>query len=289
MKTRYSFYFQSGQMEKFHKIVPASLRARFVRQFIKNEYLAPVNIESLKEIEDGEIFPVLLDETCVKKIDTIQNQLQSQFSVNVSKSAIMRDVLDSILEKYTEEISEPERKNIPFYVPVGIMEKLDKFISSNERSATISEFILNDYHTKGSDLGELKKKTSEVLEKRMFNLEITAIEKLDEFADKFNVKRSVMFRAALNQMLYTYESSGIYHEQLQYEMKTMLDKLTDFMTPSEIKDLVTGYFTNKKEEPNMVYKEKKEVLLSPENEREVEYEVADEKNKKNDTTTKKGS
>ncbi|MFD0769037.1 hypothetical protein ACFQZ1_09040 [Bacillus sp. CGMCC 1.60114] len=78
-------------------------------------------------------------------------------------------------------------------------------------------------------------------------------------------------------MLDTYENSGVYQEQLQYEMKNMLDRLTDFMKPSEIKDLVAGYFENKKEEPKMNYEEKKEVLLSPKNEREVEYKVMDEK------------
>ncbi|WP_025731345.1 hypothetical protein [Heyndrickxia ginsengihumi] len=270
MKEKISFYFEGQQLKKFNSIVPQSLRYRFIREFIKNEYLAPVSFEDIKEIEGGEVFPITLDDQSKRKISHIQAQLEKQFKITVSKSAIMRDVMKSIINKYPNAISEPERKNISFYVSDEIIKKLDKYIPRNERSAAISEFILSDYYTSSSERENVKYKTGN-LRSRMFNLEIKAIDKMDDIAKEIRATRSDVFRNVLYKMLQVFENDGAFQEQLLLDLINVLNDLKEYMSKDEIIDIVKN---NLNEGTDMyLYNQVEETLVPPKKLPEVEYKV----------------
>lgn len=275
MKEKFGFYLDSQDLERFNHIVPKTLRSRFIRRFILNEYLAPVNIDELKEIEDGEVFPFTLDQDSRKRILKIQSQLQNQFHTHVSNSAIMRDVIISILDHYKTPIPEPERKNMSIFVDNNLIFRLDKYLSNNERSAAISEFIINDYQVTFPERAEVKKKSPN-MKQRMFNLEIEAIEKLDKFADQLKVTRSDLFRHALSKLITTLENSGIYEEKLQNELTETILKLKGIMPVEDIQSIVNRLLNNE-EEKTMTYNENEEKLIVPKTERETDYMVQSKK------------
>lgn len=280
MKGLYSFNFRAGQIAELNKMIPATIRSRIIRKFIKTEYNAPVNLDKLKgNIKDGEGFLLALDPAALTKIENIQKQLKHQFDEKVSKSAIMRDVLDLILEKYKEPLPEPQRKSIPFNVPKGLVKKLDEYISSKERSAVVSEFILEEYSITGVKASELKKKVPEGLELKMFHLEEAAIERLDELAEKLDSKRTYIFRDVLNKLLDNFENSDDRKIKLQKEFISVVDQLSDYMAPGEMKELITQYEENKKEGKPMMYEQIEEMLVVPQNQQEVEYVVNSKRDK----------
>lgn len=259
-----SFVLRKGQIERFNQVVPESLRSRLLRKFILNEYELPTDGSELVSLfteplqEESEVYPFRLSEEVLERLDFLVNKVNKYGEKGlaspktVNRSAIMRDIMDRIIEKYEKNpVSERKWKmKLIRYVPSRHKQLLKKYIDQREISAVLEDFILEEYKGPSVPAKELKRIPEEETE----DLMITISEDVEEYLkdmisqhyDKDKVKLTHILRDAINQMVKKLEDENPQKKALELRLKHTIEKLMQYSTPEEVQELLENY--NTKEE-----------------------------------------
>lgn len=251
MKTQISFVFKKGQVEAYNRVIPASKRSRILRQYTINQYQLPNEKQLKKMIKESkdmekEVYPFHMDEFSLTRLDGFVKQL-SEYGSDVSRSLIMRDILEQIIEKYTNNPLSLETKSIKklFHVPVGTKKKLAQYIADRDRTATFDDFILNEYSGPSLPAKELKKKPKEGSETVMLSLDEDSIEYLDALAEANEVKRAHILRDVVSQLLEKLEKENPIKKSLEYQLKKTISELEQHASADEIMEVISEYKVKK--------------------------------------------
>ncbi|MED5052578.1 hypothetical protein P9850_12195 [Anoxybacillus rupiensis] len=246
MRKMMSFSFRKGQIEKYREVVPKSgyLRSRLLRKFILEEYSLPEPSEYIKVFkdvknEDTEIYPFHMNEKVLNRIHELANEVKQRAGVTVSSSAIMRDVMDRVIEKYQDaNVRERNWKRIVVYVSDEAREFLHEHIDERQIVYCFEDFLDKKYTGPNAPVKELKQRVSNPVPLTL-TIDQRIYDDLKEMAEEQGqkVKTSHILRNAINQMIEDIKKGGVYMGQ------------------------------------KIVYPTMEEKIIVPDHEREVEYKT----------------
>lgn len=256
---QYAFYLKKQQNQMFMSLIPALKRSSIIREFIKYEYQLPsvdTNdfdslFEDVKE-EEMEVYSYYLDEVSNNRLEQLVkevNQINAHNKTN--RSAVMRNIFDKIIEKYTNHpLQEVKCITRTFTVTPGTIVQLKSFISHGDRDTIIDNFILNQYDgpAEYKTAAELKSRPKGGTESILVSISEDAYAKLEEIANAVGdkVKRSHIFKDVLEQLLSYLQHDNPNRVELEKKLEVVIEDLRNYATDGEIKEVVETYLNTQK-------------------------------------------
>lgn len=244
---QYSFNIDKITLQEFTDSISSTNRSSIIRDFIKNEYRLPeINSNEFHSLfehpQDSEIILFRLDDVSNELVDELvieANELNTNKITN--RSAIMRNIMQNLVEKNKRNTSQIKKIRKSFIVPKGTITQLKNYVSHGERDELINRFILNDYQGCTINTKELKSRSKGENETLLVTLSDEALNKLEQIAESIGdkVKVSHIFKDVIKHLLKHLECN----KQIELEQK-LADTISDlkkYVDTEKIKEMIEKY------------------------------------------------
>ncbi|MFJ7954180.1 ribbon-helix-helix protein, CopG family [Lysinibacillus sp. NPDC096418] len=234
---QYPFYVEKSQLDEFTSLVPSFRRSKFIREFLKSDFQGVINPPEDSVGEESVFF--YLDDKAIGKIDQIVKRFNS------NRSAVMREILNSIIEKHRNQpVEYTKGLTRSFTVAPGTLEQLKLYIAHGERDNMIEEFLLDVYNGPiKKSVSELKSRPKGGTESLIVTLSTESYEKLEHIAVELGnkVKRSHIFKDCIEQFVFTLQDENPQRLELERQLETTIEGLKGFVNQVEIRESVEKY------------------------------------------------
>ena len=238
---QYSFSIAVEVLEQFKEVLPVNRSKKILRNYLLNEYKLPETLEELQnKVEETIVQPYWMTDAEIARLDYLVYQC-SEKGFSVSKSAIMRDIISDLVQRYKDNpIAKSKQHRQTFKVPIGTKQRLSKLINDRSLTYELSSFIMEGY-IPSNDFPTMRNQEQEDLN---FKTDIEVFDRMDEVSQEYGFKkggRAKIFRDALKQFEQSIQSNPPRISALEQELKYLLKEYKDIEDVSVIREQVEKF------------------------------------------------
>lgn len=221
------------QIQELERLIPRHMQSVVIRNFIKN-FSTPFQ---LLEDHPKKIKMLVLDDRSIKKLDELVQKAREE-NIPCNRSAMLRFIIQQLIaELKVKKVAVTNQKmHSSFYFEKGTVALLNELIPFRERNSTLEFYILTEYSPK-----YVSNHKPENPETMRVSMDMAAFERLDLFADSFQLTRADLMRDVVKQIIEKSKEDSYVGLLAKEKLQVALQTLKDVYGESAVKEELEKY------------------------------------------------